>query len=73
VAECEPENRAIVLARWADGAIRVVEWAPKKLEGAPEGGHRPGDGRIPYSMYLAHTPGFVAGFREWPIEWAEIY
>lgn len=73
VTEREPENRKVVLGRWRDGAVRMVEWSPRSHEGKPEGGHRPGDGPIPFSIYLAHTAGFAVGFREWPIEWAEIY
>ncbi len=73
VSDREPPTGTVVLARWAAGAIRVVEWSPKALEGKSEGGHRVGDGEVPFSLYMAHTGPCVLGFREWPTHWAELY
>lgn len=70
VTEREPDSRTIVLGRWASGAVRVVEWVPKKYEGTQQGPTE----RHRASIYVAHLVGAAAiGFHEWSIEWAEIF
>jgi len=73
VSEREPAAGTVVLGRWKDGAVRVVEWVPKEKEGTRELGHRKGD-VVMHSIYLAQTGslGVVVGVKEWPIEWAEL-
>ena len=72
VTEREPENGAVVLGRWRDGAVRVVEWSPKSFERKLEGGHRPGDSHVTMSIYMAHIAPAAIGFREWPTHWAAL-
>jgi len=61
VEEREPEPGKVVLGRWKDGAVRVVNWTPKRYEGTKDG-----------SIWFAHTVDFSCGLKEWPTHWAEI-
>jgi phosphopantothenate synthetase len=72
VSEREPWSGDVVLARWKDGALRVVEWTPKKFEGTGDLNSLTRSARH-VNIYIAHMAPVAMGFHEWPIEWAEIY
>jgi len=61
VADREPKPGQVVLGRWKNGAVRVIDWTEKKREGTPDG-----------CIWFAHATNFSCGLREWPTHWAEI-